>query len=401
MPWIRKSTMCLKHDFIKDYLTGNYAVAELARAYSISRKTAYKYIKRYNQYGFEGLNELSRAPKSSSNRISHEIVEEIVNLKLRYPSWGPKKIIARLKLDNPDKKYPSTSTAQRHLEAHSLVKRRKPRKNVPPYTEPFATSTKPNVSWSVDYKGQFRMANGQYCYPLTLLDNYSRMLLLGAALPSTNYENTRKWLEWAFREYGLPDTIRSDNGTPFAASGLTGLTQLSAWFIQLGIKHERIDKGHPEQNGRLERLHRTLKLELKNNPPQDMRDAQRIINEFMYQYNNERPHEALGFNVPEMVHTTSLKKYPAKIPAPKYPKGMLVRKVQKRGVFSYDWKDYKLSSALDGEFIGLKLIDKHTIEIFYYDTSIAKLSINDGKLYRTERKVNYSKSQSNKKRHQK
>ncbi len=393
--------MSLKHDFIKDYLTGNYTVAELARAYSISRKTAYKYIKRYKQYGFDGLKELSRAPKSNSKRISDEIIEEIVNLKLRYPSWGPKKIIARLKLDNPDKKYPAASTAQRYLEAFGLVKKRKPRKKVPPYTEPFATSTKSNISWSVDYKGQFRMANGQYCYPLTLIDNFSRKMLLGVALPSTNYEDARKWLEWAFRKHGLPDTIRSDNGTPFAASGLTGLTQLSVWFIQLGIIHERIDKGHPEQNGRLERLHRTLKFELKNNSPKDMRDAQRIINEFINQYNNKRPHEALAFKVPNMVHTKSIKKYPTKIPAPKYSKGMFVRKVQKRGIFSYDWKEYKLSGALVGEFIGLKLIDERTFEIFYYDKSIAKMSINDGHICRTQRKINYIKSQSNKKRHRK
>ncbi|NLO44870.1 MAG: transposase [Candidatus Cloacimonetes bacterium] len=401
MPWIRKSAMSLKHDFIKDYLTDNFTVAELARAYSISRKTAYKYIKRYKQYGYDGLKELSRAPKSSSKRISDEIIEEIVNLKLRYPSWGPKKIIARLKLDNPDKKYPTASTAQRYLESFGLVKKRKRRKRVPPYTEPFATSTKSNISWSVDYKGQFKMANGQYCYPLTLLDNYSRKMLLGVALPSTNYEDARKWLEWAFREYGLPDTIRSDNGTPFAARGLTGLTKLSAWFIQLGIKHERIAKGRPEQNGRLERLHRTLKNELIHSSPQDMRDAQRIINEFISQYNNERPHEALDFKVPEMVHTKSIKKYPTKIPTPKYPKGMLVRKVHKQGVFYYDWKDYKLSSALVGEFIGIKVIDGHTLEIFYYDKPIAKMSINDGKLYRTVRKINYHKSLSNKMRHQK
>lgn len=401
MPWIRKSTMCIKHEFIKDYLSGDYTVAELARRYSISRKTAYKYIKRYNQYGFEGLRELSRAPKSSSKQISSEIIEEIVDLRLKYPNWGSKKIIARLKLDNPDKKYPSISTAQRHLDAYGLVKRRRQRKNVPPYTEPFATSTKSNISWSVDYKGQFRMANDKYCYPLTLIDNYSRKMLLGIALPSTNYEDARKWLEWAFRKYGLPESIRSDNGSPFAAPGLTGLTQLSVWFIQLGIKHERIDKGHPEQNGRLERLHRTLKLELRSNPPKDMRDAQRIINEFMFHYNNERPHEALDFKVPEMVHTKSLKKYPTKIPVPKYPKEMLVRKVQKQGVFSYDWKDYKLSSALVGEYVGLKIIGNQTIEIFYYDKYITKLQINNGKLYRADRKFNYSKSQSKKKRHQK
>lgn len=392
MPWKEKDVMLKKLDFIKDYEADLYSIAELSRRHSISRTTAYKYIKRYEKYGKTGLEELSRAPKHVHNTTSEEIIQEIVETKLVFPLWGSKKIIAKLSRDNPDKDYPCSSTAQHWLDVYGMVKKRKKRYKVPPYTKPFAKSVSSNKSWSMDYKGQFKLGNGQYCYPLTLVDNYSRFLFLCVGLPSTNYADARKWLEWAFREYGLPDTIRSDNGSPFAAAGPTGLTKLAAWFIQLGITHERIDLGHPEQNGRLERLHRTLKDHIKGSVKATMSDMQTSLNKFRDEYNRVRPHESLGFNTPSETHKNSLRKYPVRISPPEYDLDLLVRKVQRYGHISHDWKEYMISRSLQGEYVGLKLMEGGKAKVFYYKQCIATIDLKKGSIHGKERRVQYQES---------
>ena len=392
MPWKEKDVMQKKLDFIRDYESERYSIAELSRRYSITRTTAYKYINRYRNYGEAGLEELSRAPKHIHNTTPEAVIQEIVQSKLDHPLWGPKKIIARLSRDNPDKDYPCSSTAQRWLDAYGMVKRRKKRHTVPPYTKPFVDSVSSNTSWSMDYKGQFKLGNGQYCYPLTLEDNYSRFLFLCVGLPGTTYVDTRKWLEWAFREYGLPDTIRSDNGPPFAAAGPTGLTHLSVWLIQLGITHERIALGHPEQNGRLERLHRTLKEYIKGDVKTTMSDMQIILNRFRDEYNQVRPHESIGLKTPIDLHERSFRRYPVKISPPEYDLGLLVRKVQPKGVISYDWKDYMLSSSLQGEYVGLKLMEGGTAKVYYYKQHIATIDLANGNIYGDLRRTQYKKS---------
>ena len=318
MSWSEKSVMEKKSDFIKDYETGDYSIAELSRRYSISRKTAYKYIARYKAEGKKGLEERSRAPHNRPNTTPEEIINEIIECKTKYSSWGPKKIIARLSKDNPDKSYPSPGTAHHWLKAYDLVRPRKRIPNVPPYTQPFSECNASNDVWSIDYKGEFRMGNRRYCYPLTLEDNYSRFLLLCMGLENTGYEGARRWLEWAFREYGLPSSIRSDNGLPFASVGRSGLTQLSAWFIQLGIQHERIDKGRPDQNGRLERFHRTLKDYIKAHPQANMVNQQKVFGSFRYEYNHVRPHEAIEFKTPSELYIPSNRQYHSKIRPPEY-----------------------------------------------------------------------------------
>lgn len=394
MPWKEKSVMDKKKAFIKDYQSGNYSVSLLAQMYQISRKTAHKYIKRYEAEGDKGLEERSRVPKNVPRTTSTAIINEIVDTKIKYMSWGPKKIIARLAKDNPGVQYPCPGTAQHWLNVYGFVQHRKRRQQVPPYTEPFVECNSCNVSWSVDFKGEFRMTNGKYCYPLTLEDNYSRYLLLCVALESPSFEGARKWLEWAFREYGLPKAIRSDNGTPFAAKGNTGLSRLAIWLMQLGIKQERIPKGRPDQNGRLERFHRTLKDVIVADPKQNIYDQQIFFNSFAYTYNHVRPHEALSMKTPSEVHVLSKLKYPNELRVPEYGHEYMIRKIGTEGELYLDWKKYFVSHLLAGQNVGLKILEDGRVEVYYFDRHIMDIDIKDGRLSKRKREL-YEARQSN------
>lgn len=389
MPWIEKSVMKKKLEFVKDVNSGDLTIAEIARKYGISRKTAYKYIARYIEEGEAGLVEKSRAPHIHPNETPAQIIDEVVNMKLKYGSWGPKKIIARLRKDNPDRMYPCPSTAQYWLYKYDLVKKRRRSSQVPPYTQPFSECNASNDVWSIDFKGQFRMGNGKYCYPLTIEDNYSRFNLLCMGLESPNYENTRKWLHWAFCEYGLPKAIRSDNGTPFVAPGQTGLSQLSIWFIQLGIEQERIDKGHPEQNGRLERFHRTLKDYIKEYPQMERVSQQQLFSTFKHEYNHVRPHEAIDFKTPAELYIPSPRRYVVNTPPPEYGPDMLVRRVKPFGEVSLEWKSYYICKLLGGEYVGLRLTGNGDMEVYYYDRLILRLDIGKGSVHGIQRRTEY------------
>jgi len=386
MPWSEKSVMEKKLSFIRDYQSGAYTKAGLSRKYNISRKTVYKYLERYETQGEQGLEEQSRAPKTSPHKTPEETVEEIIDLKIEHMSWGPKKLIARLSKDKPETRYPSPSTAQLLLKSYGLVKSRKHRHRVPPRTEPFSQSNASNDVWSIDYKGQYKMGNGSYCYPLTLQDSYSRYILLCIALSGTLYEDTRKWLKLAFQEYGLPLAIRSDNGVPFAAPSLTGLSRLSIWLIQLGISLERIDKGHPEQNGRLERMHRTLKESLVGKPGYDLHKQQELLTAFKDEYNILRPHEAINFQCPAEYYVSSPRPYPSHIKGPEYASGLEVRKVQHAGEISYGWKSFYICQLLAGEYVGVVVKDDKVMDVYYYDQLIASVDVNLGHVQGVKRR---------------
>jgi transposase InsO family protein len=381
-----------KLDFIKDVLSGNYSIAELARRYTISRKTAYKYIDRYHREGEKGLHELSRAPHKHPNSTPEKVIKEIVNTKLSYKAWGPKKIVAKLKHDHPDRKYPSPSTAQHWLSTCGLVEPRKRKPHVPPYSQPFSECNASNAVWSIDFKGEFRMGNRQYCYPLTLEDNFSRFLILCVGLDGTKYLDTHQRLQWAFQEYGMPLAIRSDNGTPFVAPGQTGLSRISIWLIQLGILHERIDKGHPEQNGRLERFHRTLKDFVKAHPQADLGPQQQLFDAFRYEYNHVRPHESLGFQRPAELFSCSTRQYPARISPPEYGPDFEVRKVKNRGEIALDWRSYYVCQLLSGEYVGLKYRDTGVVDVYYYNQQILNIDLNRGKIHGKQRRIQHSAS---------
>ncbi len=362
MPWKELCALEQRMELIKDWLKREYSIVELSDIYAISRKTIYKWLERYHLEGLSGLEERARAPLRHANATPAEIADLIVKAKLARQRWGPKKLLARLEHEQPGVHWPALSTASEILRRHGLVKQRHPRHHTPPYTEPFRGCSQPNAVWSADYKGHFRMGNGKLCYPLTISDNYSRYLLGCWALERPSYENTRPWFEYVFREYGLPYAIRTDNGTPFASTAPGGLSRLSVWFIKLGIIPERIEVGEPQQNGRHERMHRTLKEEAVAPPRDNASQQQRVFNRFVREFNNERPHEALEQRTPASVYRCSLREYPAKIPLVEYDNNTLVRHVHTNGCMKWKGDLIYISENLIGEEIGLRKVSDHVWE---------------------------------------
>jgi len=363
MPWKETSAMDQRMQLIADWLSGDYRKSELCSIYEISRPTADKWIGRYGQQGLPGLEELGRAPQRHPNQTAEELRALIVQTKLQRQKWGPKKVLDWLRRQRPELKWPADSTAGEILKRAGLVQPRQRRRRVPPYSQPFAECGAPNHSWSADFKGDFLMGNGRRCYPLTISDNFSRYLLLCRALARPRHEEVRPWFEWVFRQSGLPEVIRTDNGTPFASLALGGLSQLSKWWIKLGIKPERIRPGKPAQNGRHERMHRTLKQGVA--PQSDLPEQQRQYDPFVEEYNWERSHEALGRKTPGSVHCTSLRSYPAKLPEVEYESGVTVRRVRHNGEIKWRGELLYLSEVLAKEPVGLKPIAEAKWELRY------------------------------------
>jgi transposase InsO family protein len=362
MPWKETSAMEQRIQFIADWLSGDYTKTELCRAYGISRPTGDKWIDRYAERGWQGLEELSRAPHTHPNETPEELRAMIIETKLRRQKWGPKKVLDCLRREQAQWRWPADSTAGEILKRAGLVRPRKRRRQVAPYSEPFSACAGPNQSWSADFKGDFRLGNSRRCYPLTISDNFSRYLFLCRALERTNTEVVQAWFEWVFREYGLPESIRTDNGAPFASLAIGGISQLSKWWIRLGIRPERIRPGKPAQNGRHERMHRTL----EEVPPQGNLDAQqRQYDSFQEEYNWERSHEALGRKTPGSVYCSSPRPYPVKLPEVEYESGVTVRQVRHNGEIKWRGEFLYVSEVLVKEPVGLKPIDEQKWELRY------------------------------------
>jgi putative transposase len=365
MPWKETCAMDQKIQLIGDYLDRSYSITRLSKIYEVSRNTIYKWIKRYKQGGNEGLTTRTRAPLRHPNATSLETSREIVNLKMKHQYWGPRKIVCWLKQHYPERSWPAVSTASNILKQTGLVNPRKRRWKTPPYTQPFQECLGPNLVWSADYKGQFKTADGQLCYPLTITDNYSRYLLGCQALRHPNYNGSKPVFEAIFKKYGLPAAIRTDNGAPFASTGLGGLSRLSVWFIRLGIKPERIAAGQPQENGRHERMHRSLKEATAKPPKGNHREQQKAFRAFIAEFNNERPHEALGMRTPASYHKPSLRSYPKQLPGITYHGNYLIRQVRHNGEIKWKGERVYVSQALAKEPVALKPKGEHLWEIYY------------------------------------
>lgn len=363
MPWKELCALDLRNEMVDQWLTKEYGVTELSETYGVSRKTVYKWIERYLSQGRVGLEELSREPYHHPNATPLETVKAILELKKRKVRWGPRKVIAKLRSDYPDKRWPADSTAHDILKKHGMVRSRQYRRHTPAYTEPFLGCDQPNRVWSADYKGQFRMGNGQLCYPLTTSDNYSRYLLGCWGLARPTLDDTRTCFERVFRTSGLPEAIRTDNGLPFASVGAGGLSRLSVWFIKLGIRPERIAAGCPQQNGRHERMHRTLKEATASPPKMNLREQQKAFNVFLPEYNEERPHEALGQRPPISAYRPSPRAYPEILPAVEYDSNETVRYVHSTGCIKWNGELLFISETLIGEYVALKQIDNYLWEV--------------------------------------
>jgi putative transposase len=365
MPWKETCAMDQRVRFIADWLSGAFTKTELCAAYGISRPTGDKWMRRYEERGPDGLKERSRAPNTHPNAVPEALRVAIVETKLAHQHWGPKKVMDCLRRERPQVAWPADSTAGEVLKRAGLVCPRRRRRRVVPDTQPFGTCRQPNSSWSADFKGDFRLGNGRRCYPLTISDNFSRYLLQCRALERPTHRAVKPWFEWVFREYGLPEAIRTDNGAPFASLALGGISRLSAWWIRLGIRPERIRPGKPSQNGRHERMHRSLK-DAGVQPIQPTTAAQqRQFDAFVQEYNWQRSHEGLGRNTPASVHRPSPRPYPAR-PAPiEYDTGVVVRHVRHNGEIKWQGTLVYLSEVLAKEPVGLAQTDNHLWEIRY------------------------------------
>lgn len=380
MPWKDTRPMDERMKLVADSIDGNFTITELSVIYGVSRKTVYKWIKRYSEQGIDGLKEQSRAPINSPTKTPDTIIEHLIRVEHDRMNWGPKKILAFLEENEPNTSWPSVGTIEKWLKKNGLVRKRKRRKRVAPYSEPFLDVDKANEVWSADYKGQFRTGDGLWCYPLTISDNASRYLLLCKALHSPCYKDTRKWYEWIFREYGLPKAIRTDNGTPFAGRGLTGLSRLSVWLIKLGIRPERIAVGKPQENGRHERMHRTLKEETARPPASNITAQQERFDDFIYDYNDVRPHEGISQRAPSSIYTPSSRRYPEKLRAIEYDEGVETRKVKDSGEIMYKGKNYYLTELLGGERIGITETSDGMFELCFGKHPIGIINMKLGKV---------------------
>ena len=365
MPWKETCVMDEKIKFIGDWKRSEYTVTELSEMYGVSRKTIYKWAERYDTMGLDGLKDRPSAPLTRPRATSPEIVDYILAAKSRHVKWGPRKLVVWLKNQYPEKKWPVASTAQTILKREGWVKTRHRRHHTPPYTEPFINSQAANDVWGADFKGQFRLGEGRNCYPLTITDSFSRYLLGCQGLYRPTFVNTRVHFERVFKEYGLPKAIRTDNGHPFASVALGGLSSLAVWFIKLGITPERIEPGKPEQNGRHERFHRTLKEATINPPRYSLLEQQRAFDRFRVEYNNERPHEANEQKTPASIYRKSRREYPARSPDIVYPDGYVIRQVRIGGPIRWKGGLIYVSKALTGEPVGLKQIDNQLWEVYF------------------------------------
>ncbi|HJU16765.1 MAG TPA: IS481 family transposase [Stellaceae bacterium] len=352
MPWKETWTMDERLMFIGECLRGELPMTALCERYGISRKTGYKWLARYQDDPESGLLERSRAPHRCANGLAGAVAAPILALRRRHPHYGPRKLLAHLERLHPGQRWPAASTIGDLLRREGLSAPRRRRARGVPVTQPFSTVAAPNDVWCADFKGWFRTADGVRCDPLTISDAHSRFLL-DCRIVAPTREGVEPRFIRAFREFGLPRALRTDNGPPFASTGAGGLSRLSVTWVKLGIRLERIDPGAPQQNGRHERRHRTLKEQTSQPPAATPKAQQRRFDDFRRHYNCERPHEALDQTTPASHYTASPRCYPERIEEPWYDADHAVRRVRNSGEIKWGGELIFVSEALLGEPVGI------------------------------------------------
>jgi transposase InsO family protein len=364
--------MDLRVQFIGDALSGLWSVTDLANDYAISRKTAHKWLARYRAQGAGGLTERSRRPHHSPAAMASETADAVLAVRRRHPHWGPRKIVADLRKRHPRRAWPSPSAVSALVKRHGLVAPRRRRSPVPRSPSGLTLPRYANAVWTTDYKGKFRTRDHRYCYPLTLRDGCSRFVLLCDGMRQPTTAAARASFERAFATYGLPECIRSDNGTPFAGTGLARLSRLSIWWIRLGIRPERIALARPDQNGSHEQFHRVLKAETARPPAANLAQQQRRFDDFCRTYNTERPHEALNYRTPRECYTPSPRPWPVRLPPLIYPGHFEVRRVSQPGAISWGGRFLFLTEALIGEDVGLEEVDDGLWIVYFGPVRLAR-----------------------------
>jgi transposase InsO family protein len=382
MPWQETRPMDQRLQFVSDHQRALFDMTTLCARYGVSRKTGYKWLARYAAEGARGLAERSHEPHHCPHRIADALAALLLAARRAHPTWGPAKLVQYLTPRHREiVHWPAVSTVADLLKRHDLVRpRRRRRPIVHPGTVPLVTSA-PNDLWTADFQGQFKTRDGVYCFPLTIADQHTRYLLRVHGLLNTRGAGVRPVFERAFREYGLPQAIRTDNGVPFANTGLHGLTRLSVWWLRLGIQHQRIRPASPQENGAHERMHRTLKAETTRPPAAALAQQQRVFTAFQREYNEVRPHAALGGDPPATRYVASPRAYPAQLPPLEYPGHFLVKRVTHAGTIRFQDRLLFLANALKEHHVGLEerddgvwslylgpvllgSIDEHTMKVY-------------------------------------
>lgn len=364
MAWKTTNEMNERVRFIASYLEEEQTFSELCLEFGISRKTGYKWVERYGDGGVEALQNRSRAPHRHPQQVGEEILDKLLAVRRKHPFWGPKKLIAVVARENPLLILPVASTVGEILRKRGLVKPKRRRRVSSPYQDRLIEYQGPNDLWCADFKGHFA-TGAERCHPLTITDGYSRYLIMCHGQSRPLYQQTRKTFERAFHEYGLPATIRTDNGAPFSTLAPGGLSLLSVWWIKLGIRPERIMPGRPDQNGQHERMHSTLKAETARPARGSLRAQQRAFDRFQCEYNEQRPHEALGQKVPADFYKKSPRRYPGKIPDLEYPSHFRLERTYPNGVISFGSTQWYLSGCLKGEVVGLEEVSDGRWKVYF------------------------------------
>jgi putative transposase len=378
MPWKECKPMDERVKFIGRYLSGE-KIAPLCREFGISRKTGHKIIERYQDTGLQGLSDRSRRPYRHANQLPYQVERSILALKQEYPEWGAPKLREKLIRQYPQIPAPAISTVHAVLDRHGLVTCRKRRRYKAEGTE-LKPATRPNSLWCADYKGEFMLGDKRYCYPLTVTDRHSRYLLAAEGLASTKEPFAFSVFERLFKEYGLPDCIRTDNGLPFSSpNALYGLSKLSVWWLRLGIGIERIKPGHPEQNGSHERMHLTLKQAVCRPPAYNFLQQQEKLDAFREQYNQERPHQAIAMKYPAELYQPASRTYNG-LPELEYPFADKTITVTNCGRICMGKKKINLSQVFAGQKLGITQTEENIwlvtfmhYDLGYFDTDACRV----------------------------
>ena len=363
--------MDLRAKLMEEYEEGE-SIAALSEIYEVSRKTIYKWLKRYQDSGVAGLAERSRAPHTRPQQLSEELAGQIVQARQRW-KWGARKLLAKLREAHPEVTWPAASTVTDLLRRNGLTSVRRQRRRTPLYPEPLAEAGEPNQTWCADFKGWFRTRDGTRCDPLTISDKRTRYLLRCQITPRTDTLHVEAIFDAAFNQYGLPQRIHTDNGAPFASRAPGGLSRLSMRWVKLGITPERSRPGRPQDNGRHERLHLTLVREALGEVASHPRAQQQVFGEFQHNYNVERPHEALDYQTPASCYVPSPRVMPRRIPELEYAEGTSVRRVSRSGELHWKGTPVFISELLGGETVGLREIDGRYFQVWFGPVALGYL----------------------------
>ena len=373
MPWQEQLPMDLRKQFVTEFHRERLSMTELCAQYGISRKTGYKWARRYEEGGVPGLADRPRRPHGHPQTTDPAVVAAVVAARARFPEWSGHKIVQWLARQAPERAWPSRTTAYEILRRRGAVRARRRVVRAPiRRVAVLALATAPNEVWTTDFKGEFLTRDGQYCHPLTVRDAWSRRVLRCDALLAETYADTRRRFERAFAEFGLPERIRSDNGRPFVSTGLAGLSRLNVWWLRLGIGLERIAPGHPEQNGSHEQFHAVLKKATTRPPAANARAQQRRFNRFCRLYNEERPHDGLNGQVPADLYRPSARQLPTRLPRLEYAAHWTVRTVASNGDVGWRGRRLFVSAALAELPIAFEEIDDSLHTVWFGSIALAR-----------------------------